>query len=210
MLMIFWLLIGLALFCLYKVVQVLRGMQSAQTNSNQAPPASSVQQNGGGTEEKSNQCELTFEIGGKSIGTVVVQLFDDTPLTSKNFSQLCSTGQYNNVPVHRIVPQFMIQTGDITNGDGTGGKSIYGDKFADENFIHKHEEAGLLSMANSGPNTNSSQFFITTEPAPWLDGKHVVFGKVTKGMKVVKTIEGVRCQGETPVEDVRIASCKTF
>lgn len=209
--MIFWLLIGIALYCLYRLSQLLRGPspnqkgggskeQVVNENSQQnAQPAVATE-----TDDKKMKCQLEFTIGETSIGKVTVELFDDTPRTSNNFYQLCKTGEYNNVPVHRIVPQFMIQTGDITNGNGTGGKSIYGEKFADENFNHKHNRPGLLSMANAGPNTNSSQFFITTEPAPWLDNKHVVFGQVIKGMKVVKLIEKVRCQGDTPVEDVRI------
>lgn len=104
----------------------------------------------------------------------------------------------------------MLQMGDITNGDGTGGISIYGDQFDDENFNHKHDQPGLLSMANSGPNTNSSQFFITTQPSPWLDGKHVVFGKVVDGMEIVKRMESVRCHGETPAEEVKIVRANSY
>ncbi|MBK5939104.1 peptidylprolyl isomerase [Halochromatium roseum] len=159
---------------------------------------------------------MDVTIGGEPAGTIEAELFADVvPKTAENFRVLCSGEQgedmrYAGSPYHRIIPGFMIQGGDFTNGNGTGGKSIYGDKFADENFDLKHTEAGLLSMANAGPNTNGSQFFITVAPTPWLDGRHVVFGKVTSGMDVVEAMEeqGSR-QGRTKSE-VMMSDCRVL
>merc|ERR1712137_958552 len=158
---------------------------------------------------------LDISIGDKEIGRVVFELFADVvPKTAENFRVLCSGERadegltYKGSTFHRVIKGFMIQGGDFTNGNGTGGESIYGTKFNDENFVSTHTEAGLLSMANSGPNTNGSQFFITSGPTPHLDGKHVVFGRVTKGMDIVEKIENLETgSDDKPAEDVVVSDC---
>ncbi|MEU4167140.1 peptidylprolyl isomerase [Streptomyces sp. NPDC026665] len=156
-----------------------------------------------------------FEVtaDGEPLGRIEFKLFDDVvPKTARNFREL-ATGEhgygYEGSPFHRVIPDFMLQGGDFTRQNGTGGKSIYGEKFADENFTLKHTKPGQLSMANAGPNTNGSQFFITTIVTDWLDNKHVVFGEVVEGMDVVKTIEALGSRSGTTSKKIVISKSGT-
>jgi len=178
-----------------------------------APVAAAPSPSGG-------QCFFDITIGGAPAGRITFNLFDDvTPRTCANFRALCRGDSnkrtkkgkklhYKGSGFHRVIKEFMLQGGDFTAHNGTGGESIYGETFKDENFIKKHTRPGLLSMANAGPHTNGSQFFLTTVPCSWLNGKHVVFGEVADGMAIVKRVENMRVDGnDRPREEVRIANC---
>jgi peptidylprolyl isomerase len=171
----------------------------------------------------SSQCFFDISIGGAPAGRITFKLYDETtPKTCKNFRQLC-TGEstkrtngnkklhFKNSCFHRVIKDFMLQGGDFTRGNGTGGWSIYGETFRDENFQKRHTKPGLLSMANAGKNTNGSQFFLTTKATPWLDGKHVVFGEVLQGMEIVRNIEnGKTDSNDKPRNEVKITNCGTL
>ncbi|EFJ38343.1 hypothetical protein SELMODRAFT_74823 [Selaginella moellendorffii] len=160
---------------------------------------------------------LEITIASHKVGRIVMELYSDTtPKTAENFRCLC-TGEkgvgkrgkplcFKGTPFHRVVPEFVAQAGDVIEGNGTSGESIYGPKFQDESFERKHTGPGILSMANAGPNTNSSQFFITLGAAPWLDGKHVVFGRVVDGMNVLKAIEAAATLGGKPWKKILISN----
>ncbi|GMM30465.1 peptidylprolyl isomerase [Martiniozyma asiatica (nom. inval.)] len=157
-----------------------------------------------------NLSKVYFDIaiGGEKQPRVTFELFDKVvPKTAENFRALC-TGEkgfgFKDSIFHRVIPQFMCQGGDITHFNGFGGKSIYGDRFEDENFQIKHTKPGQLSMANAGPNTNGSQFFITTIPCTWLDNAHVVFGEVVEGYDTIKAVEAIGTPSGKPKKEVKV------
>ncbi|MFD2113850.1 peptidylprolyl isomerase [Thiorhodococcus fuscus] len=157
---------------------------------------------------------MDVSIDGQPAGTITLELFaDKAPKTAENFRALC-TGEkgdgldFAGSPFHRIIPGFMVQGGDITNGNGTGGKSIYGARFADENFDLDFTGPGQLAMANAGPDTNGSQFFITLAATPWLNGHHVIFGQMVDGMPVLRAMEEQGTRSGRPKTDVTLTACR--
>lgn len=161
---------------------------------------------------------VDIETPEQDLGRMVFELRRDiVPKTTENFLKLCIGGSgkttngldmwYKGTPVTRILPAYYLQGGDITQGDGTGGESVFGAKFDDENFLLKHDSRGILSMANEGQNTNGSQFFVTFAPCPWLDGLHVVFGKLVMGRDVLNNLETLGTTSGSTIEKVMVVNC---
>eukprot|EP00750_Incisomonas_marina_P000950 INCI1075.3.p1 GENE.INCI1075.3~~INCI1075.3.p1 ORF type:complete len:453 (+),score=97.20 INCI1075.3:131-1489(+) len=194
-----------------------RGDSGGPANAESHPPTAKKAKKKKKKKFNAKDVFLAVTIDGHAAGAMHFTLYDKVvPRTAANFRALClgnrfgRTGQqlkYKGSVCHRIIPNFMVQAGDFTHGDGTGGESIYGSEFEDENFDIKHTKPGLLSMANSGPGTNGSQFFITTIATPWLDGKHVVFGELTDGADVLAKLNALGTESGTPLKKVVISDC---
>ena len=208
------------IYCIYHFFFKKKKNTLALTHTEYVAEASSqvsledVQEGFKNTEKGNPYFDITID--GEDVGRLKFQLFDeDVPKTCANFRHLCTRGLddkkepcYQDSIFHRVIEEFMIQGGDFTNFDGTGGKSIYGEKFEDENFDLKHNQPGLLSMANSGPNSNGSQFFITLKETPWLDDKHVVFGILLDGFELLKKIELLpKDDNNKPLKEVKVSKC---
>lgn len=202
----------LAIILLIVSSRTSRGTGENQGGSDAKVPSSvSSTATGSG---KVSRVYLQVEIDGNVTGTLTIELRGDVvPMTASNFKALVTAREkgsgYRGSHFHRIIPGFMAQGGDFTRGDGTGGKSIYGERFADENFKLKHDREGVISMANAGPNTNGSQFFITFGPQPHLDGKHVVFGRLVgdESFRVLRAMKEAGSQSGAPTKRVEIKEC---
>ncbi|KAK3884398.1 hypothetical protein Pcinc_011335 [Petrolisthes cinctipes] len=183
----------------------------AETSSSKRPAEESEEEPKSKKKKGNPQVYFDIKIGKSLVGRIVMQLRADVvPKTVDNFRCLCTHEKgygYQGSTFHRIIPNFMCQGGDFTNHNGTGGRSIYGAKFEDENFKLRHTGPGILSMANSGPNSNGSQFFLTTERTEWLDNKHVVFGQVVSGLNVIRKMEKCGAKSGKPTEKVVISNC---
>ena len=208
------------IYCIYHFFFKKKTNTLALTNTEYVAEAPSqvsledVQEGFKNTEKGNPYFDITID--GEDVGRLKFQLFDDeVPKTCANFRHLCTRGLddkkepcYQDSIFHRVIEEFMIQGGDFTNFDGTGGKSIYGEKFEDENFDLKHNQPGILSMANSGPNSNGSQFFITLKETPWLDDKHVVFGILLGGFELLKKIELLpKDDNNKPLKEIKVSKC---
>lgn len=210
-------IIILILFCGFKYYNYRKAKSIENlSNTKHTDISNNENMNSGNDERKNNLVFFDLAVGEDEVGKVEIELYDNiVPKTCENFRVNCvgtddsKFKPYMGTIFHRVIPGFMIQGGDFENGDGTGGHSIYNNGyFEDENFTLKHDSAGVLSMANSGKNTNGSQFFITLEPTPHLDGKHVVFGKVVKGLDLIKKLGQIKTgANDKPVIDITVINC---